>query len=138
LFFLAAECKSKWTTLTNTYRRNLRDMNHIPSGSQGKQKRKTKFKKRKISSTDKVAEHLIDYLKMKKTQTLDEAHFKIQTAYTEDGADMLFLKSLLPDMQKLSAKHKRTFKANLISSLNNLIDLTEAENQLSQKSTVKR
>jgi hypothetical protein len=92
------------------------------------------FKKQKISPTEKVAEHLIDYLKVKKTQTLDEAHFKVQTAYTEDGADMLFFMSLLPDMQKLSAKLKRTFKASLMSSLNNLIDLTETENQLSQNS----
>ncbi|XP_030746732.1 uncharacterized protein LOC115875416 isoform X2 [Sitophilus oryzae] len=71
----------------------------------------------KESATDRVAESMVAFLKSKTEQTEEKLN----------ASDLNFFKSLIPDMQKLSSKRHRQFKAEIMLSLNKLLDEEEEE-----------
>lgn len=185
-------CKNKWTSLRNSYARELRELRNKKSGSGGSKKRKwylfesmsflSNFmlqhkqmtsnvndnsdepderceseeylndtaivegntsledstvstpceqpltdavfktpKKSKIklkTASEKVAQPMIEFLKS-----------RTKIASVEDSSEILFFKSLIPDIKKLNENNQRRFKQVVLSTLNNFIDEQEQKNQ---------
>lgn len=68
---------------------------------------------KKVMASEMVAEPMINYLKSKTIQKV------------EDSPELLFLKSVIPDFKKLNDKNQRRFKNTILSSLDKLLDEQE-------------
>ncbi|CAI6352235.1 unnamed protein product [Macrosiphum euphorbiae] len=187
------ECKTKWTTLRNSFSRQLREEKKFTSGSGATKKRKWylydnmaflkdymlqhktmtsnltaddldettytnveesevpnveedpdvtlqlnpgvnvdeeidseqsssahEFKKpkkiKKVLASEMIAEPMISYLKSKTTPKVNPI---------EDPPELLFLKSLVPDIKKLNNKNQRRFKNTVLNTLDQLLDEQE-------------
>jgi len=65
---------------------------------------------KKVLASEMVAEPMINYLKAKTIQKV------------EDSPEHLFLKSIIPDFKNLNDKNQRRFKNTIFSSLDKLLD----------------
>lgn len=179
-------CKSKWTSLRNSYARELREIKNKKSGSAGPKKRKwylfesmrflSNFMvqhKQMISNVNNnsdepdergesdlydtaivegntsledstvstqceqpLTDAVFKTLKKSKIQlktanekvarpTIEFLKSRTKLASVEDSSEILFFKSLIPDLKKLNEKNQRHFKQVVLSTLNNFIDEQE-------------
>lgn len=184
--FLVSVCKNKWTSLRNSYARELREIKNKKSGSAGSKKRKwylfesmsflSNFMLQHKQMTSNVnnnsdepdercesEKYLYDTAIVESNTSLEDStvstqceqplndavfktpkKFKIQLKTAsekvaqpmieflpsvEDSSEILFFKSLIPDLKKLNEKNQRRFKQVVLSTLNNFIDEQEQNNQ---------
>lgn len=74
----------------------------------------------KTTASDKVAEPMIEFLKSRTRKP----------APVEEPPELLFLKSLIPDYEKLNDQNQRKFKNSVMSSLNSYLDEQEDKYQI--------
>lgn len=80
------------------------------------------MKKKKKTAVELVAAPMAAYLKAATEQK------KAMNENKEDDATLSFLKSLIPDINTLTSRRQRTFKASVMKTLHDLIDQQEDEN----------
>ncbi|KAF0711286.1 BESS domain-containing protein [Aphis craccivora] len=71
---------------------------------------------KKVLASEMIAEPMISYLKSKTTPKVNPI---------EDPPELLFLKSLVPDIKKLNNKNQRRFKNAVLNTLDQLLDEQE-------------
>lgn len=81
--------------------------------------RKKKNEKNKVntSAAEQVAEPMIDFLRSKTNKPVE-------------NPDLLFFKSLLPDLKKLKGKNRRQFKQFVLTNLNTFINNQETQDSV--------